>query len=488
MSQSLARRTSLPKQERQEENERKQLTDRIIRVLTNTPIPVSKRGIVEGLTKGQKSKLGKLTLEDFELIRENPRVKNIMANFLEIDVTRLQEIVKVAKCHKKQIESSSKNKRLAKSLSLRSLKDVVPTFLKEIPAIARPATARPATARPARPARAPLIDMINPDIMGIIMGHVKPSLEYKLRDWIPKEKLDQYALSKNYNAIDYLVKNKEKIGYGGLSANTNPKALDLLRQQIAINPDSIDWDALSKNPIAMPLLLENKKRIVWKAFCSNPHPYTITLLKNTMMEDYDNRLIYLDWSSLSSNTSNEAIAFLFLPENIHNIDWKVLSDNTNPEAIKLLTEKAKTQEGIDELNWFAICRNENASDIILDALKNYARYIKWSTLVNNTNPEIIKEIREALSDDKTKQQIRWFELSPNPSAIDILLENKDKIMWKTFCGNTMIKHPKALKLLEEKIEEEKKRRKIREKIKKGGNNITWSVLSANPSIFILSSG
>jgi len=482
MSQSLARRTSLPKQEkqeRQEENERKQLTDRIIRVLTNTPIPVSKRGIVEGLTKGQKSKLGKLTLEDFELIRENPRVKNIMANILEIDVTRLQEIVTVAKGHKKQIESSSKNKRLAKSLSLRSLKDVVPTFLKEIPAIARPAIARPA--RPARPARAPLIDMINPDIMGIIMGHVKPSLEYKLRDWIPKEKLVLYALSKNYNAIDYLVKNKEKIDYEGLSANTNPKALDLLRQQIAINPDSIDWDALSKNPIAMPLLLENKKRIVWKAFCSNPHPYTITLLKNTMMEDYDNRHNYLDWKSLSSNTSNEAIAFLFLPENIHNIDWKVLSDNTNPEAIKLLAEKAK--EGRDELNWFAICRNENAIDIILDALKNYAWYIKWSTLVNNTNPKVINIIKNILNlsdDDITKQQIRWFELSPNPSAIYILLENQDKIMWTTFCGNTMIKHPKALKLLEEKIEEENKQRR------KEGNNITWSVLSANPSIFVLS--
>jgi hypothetical protein len=412
MSQSLARRTSLSKQERQEENERKQLTDRIIRVLTNTPIPVSKRGIVEGLTKGQKSKLGKLTLEDFELIRENPRVKNIMANILEIDVTRLQEIVTVAKGHKKQIESSSKNKRLAKSLSLRSLKDVVPTFLKEIPATARPATARPATARPATasPARTPLIDMINPDIMGIIMGHVKPSLEYKLRDWIPKEKLDLYALSKNYNAIDYLKKNQDKIDYGGLSANTNPKALDLLRQQIAINPDSIDWDALSKNPIAMPLLLENKKRIVWKAFCSNPHPYTITLLKNTMMEDYDNRHIYLYWKSLSSNTSNEAIAFLFLPENIHNIDWKVLSDNTNPEAIKLLTEKAKdANEGRDKLDWFAICRNENAIDIILDALKNYAWYITWSTLVNNTNPKVINIIMNILKlsdDDKNVKKMK----------------------------------------------------------------------------------
>jgi hypothetical protein len=441
MSQSSARRTSLSRQERQEKQEREQLTDRIIRVLTNTPIEVSKRGIVEGLTQGQKSKLGKLTLEDFELIRKNPSVKNIMANFLEIDVTRLQEIVK---------ESSSKNMS-------------------------------PATARPAR---APsLIDMImlNKDIRLKIKGHVIPLLEYELRDWIPKEKLDKYTLSKNYNAIDYLKKNQDKIDYGGLSANTNPKALDLLRQQIAINPDSIDWDALSKNPIAMPLLLENKKRIVWKAFCSNPHPYTITLLKNEMIEDHDNRHIYLDWKSLSSNTSNEAIAFLFLPENIHNIDWKVLSDNTNPEAIKLLAEKAK--EGKDELNWFAICRNENAIDIILDAFKNYAWYIKWSTLVNNTNPEVINIIKNTLElndDDKTKQQIRWFELSPNPSAINILLKNQDKIIWTTFCGNTMIKHPKALKLLEEKIEEENKQRR------KEGNKITWSVLSANPSIFVLS--
>jgi hypothetical protein len=279
-----------------QEKASKRIAEMALNIITNTP----KYKTVEGLNKTQKSKLGKLTLEDFELIRKNPSVKNIMANFLEIDVTILQEIVK---------ESSSKNKRLAKSLSLRSLKDVVPTFLKEIPAMPM-RNMRPATARPAR---APsLIDMImlNKDIRLKIKGHVTPLLEYELRDWIPKEKLVKYTLSKNYNAIDYLVKNKEEIDYRGLSANTNPKALDLLRQQIAINPDSIDWDALSKNPIAMPLLLENKTRIVWKAFCSNPHPYTITLLKNTMMEDFDNRHIYLDWSSLSSNTSKEAIAFL----------------------------------------------------------------------------------------------------------------------------------------------------------------------------------
>lgn len=459
-----------------EQHNRDKIADMKMNVLTNTPKQKPIRGQVEGLTKKQKNELGRFTLEEYELMRENPRVKNIMAKVLEMDVGILTNVVTVAKGYKRLVDSSSatnKEKRLAKSLSF---KDVIPTFL----------TARPASARPARPQT--LIDMLSRDLMLKIKEDLKSSLEYKLHDWIPVDKLDHYALSKNYNAIDYLKKNTSFIDYTALSANTNPKAIELLRAQIAKDPNSLDWDKLSTNPIAMELLKKQilmektpgvTKRINWKAFCCNPHPETIGILKEKMKEDPDNINQYRHWSSLSSNISDEAIEFL--KENRGNIDWKILSGNTNLKAIKLLKEKIRANLRYD-LDWFAICRNENAMDIITDAL--YGKQVRpwdimWATLARNTNPKAIKIIEWGLIHEADK--IKWFELSPNPSAIAILLKNKSNIVWSTFSGNTNITMPGAIELLMDKIAKDEENGKA-----SGGNNLSWSKLSENPSIFVLS--
>ena len=498
MPQSLAKRAS-----KQEEYAKKQIADRFVNILTNTPKQKPIRGQVEGLTKKQKSGLGKFTLEDFELMREKPRVKNMMARVLEMDVEKLTKVVTVAKGYKRQVDSSSsatnKEKRLAKSLSF---KDVVPTFLTARPATTRPATARPATARPVKPVKSTrlarpaiparpktLIDMLSRDLMLKIKEDLKSSLEYKLHDLIPADKLDTHALSKNFNAIHYLKKKKFLINYQGLSANTNPEAIELLRAQIALDPNSIDWEELSKNPIAMELLKEQilkektpgvTKRIIWVAFCCNPHPETIDELKDKIIEDAYHIDRYIHWSSLSSNISDEAIDFL--KENRGNIDWKILSGNTNLKAIELLKEKIRDNLRYD-LDWFAICRNENAMDIIIETLygKQARRPwdIMWGTLARNTNPKAIKIIEWGLIYETDK--IMWYELSRNPSAIAILLANKEKIMWSTFSGNTNITMPGAIELLKEKIEEDKVRGKVH-----GGNNLSWHNLSANPSIFVLS--
>ena len=66
---------------------------------------------------------------------------------------------------------------------------------------------------------------------------------YKLRHWIPIEKLDFKKLSLNPNAIHLLEKNMDKIDWEELSKN--PNAIDLLEKNI----DKIDdWYFLSQNP------------------------------------------------------------------------------------------------------------------------------------------------------------------------------------------------------------------------------------------------
>lgn len=446
-----------------ETNRRKQIADRSFNVLTNTPKqkPIRVNVDVEGLTIKQKRELAKLSLEEYSLMCENEAFRRITARLLEIDVKKLTNICKSANGVKKQIVSSSATQKEKRRANTLPIKNVVPTFL---------------TAMSARPFKArTIIDILPEDLIFNIKNEFKSLLKYELREWVPFDKLNKSLLSKNYNAIDYLKKNKTLIDYKKLSANTNPDAIELLRAQIKIDPNSIDWEELSKNPNAIQLLQENEQRINWVAFCCNPAPETIAILKKKLEENPTNRNLYRNWSSLSSNISDEAIAYL--KENMDEIDWKTLSGNTNLEAIKLLKEKVLTGR-IDDLDWNKICSNKNAFDIIMYALKYKPHYIinRWSSVACNTSKEVIKIMEWKLKDDPEK--ISWGELSKNPSAIKILLENADKIVWSSFSSNTNIINPVAIKLLIKKIEEDK--------IKGKRNNLDWSKLSTNPSIFVLS--
>ena len=496
-----------------EENARIGIADMAFNVLTNTP----RHKTVEGITIKQKRELGKFSFQEYELMSENPRVKNMIARSLDnMDVKKLTEVVTIAKGYKKQIETlSSKDKRLANALPIQL---VIPAFLKDSPARARPATARPATSQLR-------IDRLPLEVLDKIKGDLKYLLDYDLYEWVPADKLDNFSLSTNYKAINYLKKNRIRINYRGLSANTNPKAIELLRAQIEKEDeedmremreksrssrssrgsrgsqgsrgsrgsiDRIDWTALSKNPNAIKLLkaqiLKEKtpgvtKRINWVAFCCNPHPETIGILKKKMKEDMANielyrPELYIHWSSLSRNTSNEAIAFL--KKNRDNIDWWVLSGNTNPEAIKLLKAfifenpenpniAAANEDNLLRVDWYSICRNENAMDII-KVVKTDADLMKWGAFMSNTNLEAIKIIDQKIKEDPSK--IFWAELSRNPSAIAILLANPGNIHWYTFSVNTNNTMPGAMELLMEKM-----------KVDVNGNILDWDKLSANTSIF-----
>ena len=522
-----------------EENARIGIADMAFNVLTNTP----RHKTVEGITIKQKRELGKFSFQEYELMSENPRVKNMIARSLDnMDVKKLTEVVTIAKGYKKQ---TSKDKRLANALPIQL---VIPAFLKDSPARARPATARPATSQLR-------IDRLPLEVLDKIKGDLKYLLDYDLYEWVPVDKLDNFSLSTNYKAINYLKKNRTRINYRGLSANTNPKAIELLRAQIEKEDDEemreiremremreiremremreksqgsqgsqgsrssrssrgsrssrssrssqgsqgsqgsidrIDWTALSKNPNAIKLLkaqiLKEKtpgvtKRINWVAFCCNPHPETIGILKKKMKEDMANielyrPELYIHWSSLSRNTSNEAIAFL--KKNRDNIDWWVLSGNTNPEAIKLLKAfifenpenpniAAANEDNLLRVDWYSICRNENAMDII-KVVKTDADLMKWGAFMSNTNLEAIKIIDQKIKEDPSK--IFWAELSRNPSAIAILLANPGNIHWYTFSVNTNNTMPGAMELLMEKM-----------KVDVNGNILDWDKLSANTSIF-----
>ena len=65
---------------------------------------------------------------------------------------------------------------------------------------------------------------------------------FKIKDWIPKKKINWTQLSVNPSALTLLEKNQDKINWYYLSGN--PSALTLLEN----NQDKINWRQLSFNP------------------------------------------------------------------------------------------------------------------------------------------------------------------------------------------------------------------------------------------------
>ena len=228
----------------------------------------------------------------------------------------------------------------------------------------------------------------NPQIMEL----VKERVEYEKR--LSREEygmldvadvLDWCYLTANPSAIDILKANPEKIVWSLLSENTNPLAIDLLRERAVLENnmskkdykklgDKIDWYSLTANPNAIELLKE--------------YPHKI------------------EWECLSANTA----AIDWLKENKNVIDWGMLSEN--PAAIQLLKENRK------KIHWEKLCKNPNA----IELLKKNRKKINWRLLCLNENAfELIKERAE-------------YEMSLKPEEYEEL-KYYSKLDWKILSEN-----------------------------------------------------
>ena len=273
------------------------------------------------------------------------------------------------------------------------------------------------------------LSVLPDDILEKIVNKYKTifKIKYKLKDWIPPEKLDWKKLSLNPNAIELLKANLTKIDWESLSSNPNSEAIELLKA----NPSKISWGILSANPAAIDLLKANNNEINWEMLSANPSDGAIELLKA-------NHVIDLGW--LSDNPNPAAIELL--KANPDEIYWDELSLNTNSEAIELLKNKINEE-------------NEMSEDDYNDL--GYYNRINWANLSSNTNPEAIELLK------KNKRKISWGELSANSSAIKLLKENPTKIKWNWLSENP---NPEAIELL-----------------KANPKKIDWKELSGNPAIF-----
>ena len=372
-----------------------------------------------------KNPMFKLSMNDYEMLCGDKTMTKLMTKVFDCDVKQLKKFCKYINVFKDNINSSPES--IKKKMKLTN----------SINASMRRGS----------------LSVLPDDILEKIVNKYETlfsRVKYKLKDWIPPEKLDWVFLSANPNAIELLKENQDKIDWEFLSKNTNPNAIELLKSKIneenemseddyhdSDKSNKINWNLLSANPNAIELLRENPDEIVWPNLSDNPNPNAIELLK----ENPDN----IDWNRLSQNPN----AIELLEAHLYNINWRRLSLNPHPRAIELLKANPK------KIDWCFLSKNPNHAAIEL--LKANKKKIVWGFLSENPNPEAIELLKE------NQSEINWPNLSenPNPEAIELLRTNPSKIDWVALSAN-----PAAIELL-----------------KANPKNIIWDFLSQNPAIF-----
>ncbi len=129
----------------------------------------------------------------------------------------------------------------------------------------------------------------------------------------------------------------------------------------------------------------------------------------------------VDWHALSGN----AAAGHLLRENLEKVDWHRLSGNESETAIQLLSEHP------DKIVWSELCCNEHPA--VVELLRRYPDEVDWELLCSNGDPEVIELVKERLVTHP--DDISWFELTCNQSAVALLLAHPDKIQHRVLHYN-----------------------------------------------------
>ena len=402
----------------------------------------------------------RLSIEDYELMCKNKKYREVMANVLNSNIDDLTAFCKDVKILENYVDLSQitiKEKKIAKRLPIKILLSDLPD-----------------------------------ESLKLITEKFKTLLKYKLRDWLPSNKLSNdfvsanpnaidflslphnrrliawHILSENPNAIDFLSlpENKKFIFYHYLSCNksSNPKLIKLLKDYIKTNADPhINWEELSKNPYAIDILTspENYDHIDWKGLSSNTSSAAIKFLIS------DKNIKFVKWSEFSSNHCDDAITFL--KDNPHHIDWSGLSANTNSKAIPLINKKIK-EENLLSPTEYAKLQNK----------------VYWRALSANPKaiPLIITKIKEGIRLD----DIDWDALSKNPAIFFTFkrnIEAKSRIIARILLNNSVSTKTKITDLpgdLHKKIVKDLKN--VSKNILRDGipiDKLNWSYLSSNPN-------
>jgi hypothetical protein len=172
-----------------------------------------------------------------------------------------------------------------------------------------------------------------------------------------------------------------------ISSNTHPGAIEFLQS----NPEHMNWNFLSSNPCAMELLLANPDKINTDMLNLNPNALEL------ISED--------------------------------NVNWYWFF--RNPELFK-------SSFVTDELILANICKSQIIKNKSMDAyrfisrnLLHFSRRLYYDLIAYN--PFAFNYARHY--EPHVLYDLNYIILSENPEAIELLVQNSDKIYWPNFCKN-----------------------------------------------------
>jgi hypothetical protein len=211
----------------------------------------------------------------------------------------------------------------------------------------------------------------------------------------------------NPEAVDMLERHLDKVNWDELSGNPDPKAINLLENNMKNHPDKPEysrevWDILSGNPAAVHILEENPGKIDWDWLSENEK--AIRLIEENLDK--------IDWFGLSQNKG----AIHILERNPDKVNWNSAVWNRNPEMIRFLEQHL---DKISLENWSDLNFHPHA----ISLLENNPDKIDFSSLSENENAIHILE--------KNQDKIDWDHLSLNPSIFvydyDQMKEDKSQL-------------------------------------------------------------
>ena len=295
-----------------------------------------------------------------------------------------------------------------------------------------------------------------------------------------------------------------------------PNFMELIITRLSIILNS---PYLSKNSDAMHILIKDPYLIDWAMLSTNPSSKALEIIEENIINDNN---------TYSGSTRKELAIQCNRIYSDYPSFWRLLTTNTNPKAIEIIEKyyyklyplEFDAEEVIDF--WTDLCRNPNATHLI----EKYPHYIDWKTILENPSPKAVEIIEKNLDkiyeDDfpilsgnpsavhifeKPENLNKLFDWSYlcknlNPKAIDIIVNNWDKVDWFAFSQN-----PSAIHIILQLLQEQKdytvrsmKNIKIKQKINHEQNHniyrsiykyyddfykIDYLSLSKNPAIFEL---
>ena len=423
-----------------------------------------------------------LSIEDCELICQNRMVKRMMARALETPENELTELCKDINKFKKFVESKLKTIKERDRAKKSPIKDLPHELLRGLSAKTLKLFHLPED----------IIEHITEESLVSLHKLKYKIVEYKLVDGIPEDKLLGGPISKNPNALYYLIDNGLPINYFWLSYNSNPIAMGLLAEEMKVNPAvHLDWAALSRNPEAIKILKANRDKIRWGILSLNTNPKAMKLLE----EEIKVNPAHINFESLAENETPEAMKIiednLLIENSIYTTNWnrfwEILSRNT--KAIKILRANRK------KIDWCSLCGNQSTEAIKLleEEMATKPDIVNWIILSGNPNQRAFA-ILEA---NPKKINLRRLSSNTNPKAIELLekrmvfennlseatydsINTSDKIDW-----NLVSKNINAIELLKKRIIYEDNLTINRRRRLKKTEVIDWNYIAENPNIFAI---